>query len=323
MGTAGGAADADVERRPVEDQLAGPDADGKGAGLADEARHEGRRRLVVDLGRRADLLDLAVVEDGDAVGELDRLFLVVGDEDGGVAGAVVDLAQPAAQLPPDLGVEGAEGLVEEEHARLDGERAGERDALALAAGELRRVAVLEPAQLDEVEKLHDAPADLRLARTPPERAHGEAEGDVVEDLHAAEEGIALEDEADVALLHRQAQRVLAGEGDAAGIRRIEAGKDAEQRGLARARGAKEGDQLAGGDVDRDATQRRRGAELAHDPVDAHVDGLSPERGSAGTRKRGLVHPCLLPAEVVHIIVEKRVHGILSGQWRRCAASSPA
>ena len=97
--------------------------------------------VVLDLVRGADLLQAAVVEDGDPVGELERLVLVVGDEDRGLAGAVVDLAQPAAQVLAHLGVERPERLVEEEHARLDRERAGERDALALAAGELGRVAV--------------------------------------------------------------------------------------------------------------------------------------------------------------------------------------
>ena len=51
---------------------------------------------------------------------------------------VVQAAQPAAQLLAHLGVERAERLVEQQHARLDGQRAGERDALALAAGELAR-----------------------------------------------------------------------------------------------------------------------------------------------------------------------------------------
>ena len=42
------------------------------------------------------------------------------------------------QLLPHLGVERAERLVEQQHLRLGRERAGQRDALPLAAGELRR-----------------------------------------------------------------------------------------------------------------------------------------------------------------------------------------
>ena len=110
---------------------------------------------MVDLVRRADLLDSPVVHHGDAVGDFERFFLIVRDEDAGDVDVVVQLAQPAAQLLAHLGVERAERLVEQQHARLDGERAGQRDALALAAGELRRIAAGLVLQLDEVEQLVD------------------------------------------------------------------------------------------------------------------------------------------------------------------------
>ena len=74
------------------------------------------------------------------VGELERLLLVVGDEHAGQAEAPVQVAQPAPQVLPDLGVERAERLVEQQDARLDRERAGERHPLALAARELVRIA---------------------------------------------------------------------------------------------------------------------------------------------------------------------------------------
>ena len=98
------------------------------------------------------------------VGELQRLLLVVGDEDGGVAGLVVDLAQPAAQILAHLGVERAERLVEQQHARLDRQRAGKRDALPLAAGELGGIALVQARQLDEVEQVHDPARGSRPRR---------------------------------------------------------------------------------------------------------------------------------------------------------------
>ena len=51
-----------------------------------------------------------------------------------------------------LRVQRAEGLVEQQHARLDGERARERDALTLAAGELRRIAAAEAVELHELSR---------------------------------------------------------------------------------------------------------------------------------------------------------------------------
>ena len=131
--------------------------------IADEGHDEGRGGGVVDLIRRADLLDPALVQDRDAVGELKRFVLIVGDEHRGMAGAVMQLAQPTAQILAHLGVERAERLVEQEHARLDRERARKRDALALPAGKVRRVALLDAGKLDEIEQGLDALADL-LAR---------------------------------------------------------------------------------------------------------------------------------------------------------------
>ena len=92
----------------------------------------------------------------DLVGDVHRLLLVVRDEDRRHVHLVVQAAQPGAQLLAHARVERAERLVEEEHLRLDGERARERHALPLAAGELRGVAVGRARELDELEQLVDA-----------------------------------------------------------------------------------------------------------------------------------------------------------------------
>jgi hypothetical protein len=86
---------------------------------AEEAVDEGVGRAVVDRLRRADLLDFPLVHHHHLVGDLQGLLLVVGDEDAGDVNLVVQTAQPAAQLQAHLGVEGAEGLIEQEHLRLD------------------------------------------------------------------------------------------------------------------------------------------------------------------------------------------------------------
>ena len=100
----------------------------------------------------------------DLLGDVHRLLLVVGHEDGGDVDLVVQPAQPGAQLLAHLGVEGAEGLVEQQHARLDRQRAGQRHALALPARELRRVAVGQALEVHEREQLVDPRADSSLAR---------------------------------------------------------------------------------------------------------------------------------------------------------------
>ena len=178
-------------------------------GRAHEARHERRGRVVVDLVGRADLLDLALVHHDDLVRELQRLLLVVGDEEARDAELAVELVEPAAQVLADARVEGAERLVEQQDAGLGGERAGEGHALALPAGELVGVALGEGRELDELEQLLDALALHGLGLL----AHGQAEGDVLADRHVPEEGVVLEDEADLALLDALVGELLVADPD--------------------------------------------------------------------------------------------------------------
>ena len=139
-------------------------------GITDEAHDELRRGVVVELARRPDLLDAAVVHDGDLVGDLHRLLLVVGDEHGRDVDDVVEVREPVAKLGANARVEGAEWLVEEQHLRLGRERAGQPHPLALAARELGGIAVAEALELDEVKQLVDAFADLGPRPLPHLRA---------------------------------------------------------------------------------------------------------------------------------------------------------
>jgi hypothetical protein len=96
---------------------------------------------------------------------------------------VVQPPQPAAQLLAHLGVERAERLVEQQHLRLDRERAGERDALPLPARELRGIAVGQPSSCTSSSSSFTAPRSLRSAGRSLARPHAQAEGDVLEHRH--------------------------------------------------------------------------------------------------------------------------------------------
>ncbi len=61
---------------------------------------------------------------------------------------LVQPPQPFAQLDADAGVKGTERLVEEQDHGPWGQRARQADPLALAAGELRRVALAIILELD-------------------------------------------------------------------------------------------------------------------------------------------------------------------------------
>ena len=99
----------------------------------DEGHDELVGRPLVELARRAFLLDAPAVHDHDMVGHVHGLLLVVGHEDRRHVGLVVESSQPDAQLLADARIEGAEGLVEEEDRRLDGQGASEGHALPLTA----------------------------------------------------------------------------------------------------------------------------------------------------------------------------------------------
>ena len=118
--------------------------------VADEAGDEEVRRLLVDVLRRPDLLEHAVVHDRDAVPHRHRLDLVVGDVDDRGLEPPLQLDELGAGLHPQLRVEVRERLVHEERLGPPHDRARERDALALPARELRGLAVeqvVEPERL--------------------------------------------------------------------------------------------------------------------------------------------------------------------------------
>ena len=140
------------------------DAGGDGVERAHERGHERGGREVVDLEGRADLLDPALAHDHDPVGQLEGLLLVVGHVHGGDAQLALDLADLVAQGDADLGVERGQRLVEQEHGRLDGQGPGQGHALLLAAGQLVRVAGAAVLEVDELEQLVDALADLVAGR---------------------------------------------------------------------------------------------------------------------------------------------------------------
>ena len=123
------------------------------------SRCAGRR---VEVLRRADLADRAVAQHDDAVGERQRLLLVVRDVDRRRAERLVDAADLRPHLEPQLRVEVGERLVHQHQRRLDDDGAGDGDALLLPARKLAGQLVLLTLQTDQRDGLVD-PA----RRSPP------------------------------------------------------------------------------------------------------------------------------------------------------------
>ena len=106
--------------------------------VADEVGDEGSRWAAVDLDRRGVLNDPALVHHRDAGRERHRLGLVVRDVDRRHPHVALQVVEEAARLEPQLGVEVGERLIEEIDAAGIDQRARERRALLLAAGNLAR-----------------------------------------------------------------------------------------------------------------------------------------------------------------------------------------
>ncbi len=187
------------------------------------------------------------------------------------------MLQLELHLLPQLEVQRAERLVEQQHAGPVDQRACQRDPLLLPAGELPGGAAAELFQLHHLQ----GPRDLLRAlgrRHPP---HAEAVGDVLPHAHVREQRVVLEDGIDVALERWEGADRRARHEDLALGRPLEPGDHPERRGLARAGGAQQREKLAGRDLQREIIHRRELPE----PL-GEVAQLQDRRWG-----NGRVHPC--------------------------------
>ena len=201
----------------------------------------------------------AVVDDHDVVGEhVGFLEVLRGEQDGGAA--THERLDHAPELVAALGVESGGGLVEEEHGRAVHERGGEVEATAHAAGVRARHAVGGVAERELLEQLVGAGGDLRR-RQVRQLAHQRevlATGEVLVDR-----GV-LAGEADApshplrVLAHVDAEH--AG-GSPVGLE--QGGEHPHGRGLARAVGPEQAEDLAFGHLERDPFHRLDIAEALH------------------------------------------------------------
>ena len=217
----------------------------------DEACDERVDGALVHVRRRPNLLGPSLVEDGEPVTHRQRLFLVVRDiheGDPDLTHGTLDPLELDLHLLPQLQVERAERLVEEQHLGVVDQGARERDALALATRQLDRLALAEARQLHDLQDfLHSQPP------LPARHAlHPQPVGDILGDSHVREERVVLEDRVDVSRVRRQARHVAPRKFDPPLVGTLEARDQAQRCRLAGAGGPEQGEKLAGGDLEVDA-----------------------------------------------------------------------
>ena len=119
-----------------------------------------QRRGVEVLGR-GDLDDPAQIHHGHAVADVLDHRQVVGDEQVGEAELLLQVLEQVDDLGLDRHVERRHRLVADDQLGLHRQRAGDADALALAAGELVRIAAhVVGLQADGLEQLHHPVREL-------------------------------------------------------------------------------------------------------------------------------------------------------------------
>ena len=238
---------------------------------ADEAGDERGGGGVVDGIRRGYLLDLALIEDADAVAHGERLLLVVGDEDEGDAELALQGFQFELHLLAQLEVERPERFVQQQDARLVDQCPGDGDALALAAGELAGLAVADAGQAHQLQHLVHLVVTLALG----DALEHQAVADVVAHIHVGKQGVILKHGIEVAIVGGHGGAGLAEQPDLSLAWVFEACDHPQAGGLAGTARPQQGEKLAGRDLEGDVIDRLHLAIVAADPVKLYgVHGTS-------------------------------------------------
>ena len=218
----------------------------------------------------------------------------MGHVDRGSADTPVEIDDFLAGVDPERGVEVRQGLVHQEGAGLAHDRAPQRDALALAPGELRRLAreqMPDPEHpgrggdvLDDLRALgpgagHE-PADEGRAFERAEPAHGERHGHVLGHGEVGIERVVLEHHRDVAIGGAHGRDVAVGDAHAARVGALEPGDHAHQGGFAAAGWTDEGEEFTGRDRHRNRLDGDDASERSRQPLDLDPTHTTLRRGSA-------------------------------------------
>ena len=204
----------------------------------------------------------------------------------------MELGDLGPHVDPQLGIEVRQRLVEQEGLGLADDRPPDRDPLALAAGQLARLAGQQLGQAQQLGRPFDVGGDFLLdaacARDGPgserqplpgvQPPHTQRHGDVVEDRQVGIERVGLEHHGEVAPARLHAADVAGLDDDRAVALPLEPGDDPQQGRLAAARRADQRDELAVGDLEIDAPQHLGAIEALSDVPDRQLRHGLPQRG---------------------------------------------
>ena len=107
----------------------------------DEIGDKGLSREFQKIGEGALLDDAAGAQKDEMIAQVRGFAQVMGDQDHGLLKLLKDIFEIGLQIGPDHGIQGAKGFVQEEDVGVQHQGPHEADPLALATGELDRVAL--------------------------------------------------------------------------------------------------------------------------------------------------------------------------------------
>ena len=136
------------------------------------------------------------MEHGHPIGHCHRLRLIMSDIDHGNTDLAVNSFDLNLHLFPQVLVERAERLIQQQNVRIEDETARERNALLLTARKFPRIPVGEFAETHEVKNF----SSTRLNLAPRESSHLERKNHILPHRHVRKKGIILKDHADVPLI---------------------------------------------------------------------------------------------------------------------------
>src|ERR1700722_17430384 len=195
---------------------------------SEEAGDEQCRRPFEEVERRALLLDCAITEEPDAVGERHRPHLIMGYIDRRRCDFLMEALDLAAHVVPELRVEIGQRLVEQKDPRIAHHRAPDRAALTLAPGELARIALKEATNAQHAGDAGHALLDLLLGHS----TRPQTERNVTEYGHVRIERVVLEHHGDITVARADVVDDLAADFDLPGVGVLEPGDGAQKRALA-------------------------------------------------------------------------------------------
>jgi hypothetical protein len=247
--------------------------------------------LAVQFKGTTGLQEAAAFDDGEVVRARDEIGRVMGDVEEGEVEVALEIPQESAQVAPEGGIEMGEGFVKEDESGLEDEGATDGGACGFAAGECGGEVMEARAEVEAVR--HDLGAGATFVAVHALEAEGKFE--LFDQGQVGKEPRRLRDPAAGAFLGREPGDVGVVEEDPSGIREIEAGDEAEGRGLAAAGGPNEEVMGAGGDVDGEVLHRMNGTEVFADSLesDARHDGDRFKISDSSLKPEGAASPrCL-------------------------------